>query len=77
MRRAGRPRLATVFVIAVANVATLATAVVALPVTEEHTNKSGVSERRIEYRSSSTAGDISQVAADFRRNKIENRQEGW
>jgi hypothetical protein len=73
---AGKPRLVAVFVIAAANVATLTTAVVALPTTAAHGNWTGGSQRQAEYRKSAIVDEISQVIADYPPGTKRIRREG-
>ncbi|MEV0408692.1 hypothetical protein [Actinoallomurus sp. NPDC050550] len=72
IRMAGKPRLVTIFVIAAANVATLTTAVVALPTTAEH----GTKAHHSEYAKSVNVDEISQVIADYSAKRKQIRREG-
>ncbi|WP_433181737.1 hypothetical protein [Actinoallomurus sp. CA-150999] len=76
IRMAGKPRLATIVVIAAANVATLTTAVVALPATEAHGTRGHRSERHTEYAKSVNVDEISQVIADYSAKRKRIRREG-
>ncbi|GAB3985594.1 hypothetical protein GCM10029978_098850 [Actinoallomurus acanthiterrae] len=76
IRMAGKPRPVTILVIAAANVATLTTAVVALPATASHGTRAHRSERHAEYAKSVNVDEISQVIADYSATRKRIRREG-